>query len=171
MICKEIPFTNPFKGFFRSKTNSTPHPIIKTAMFSTFFVLMKSQGSILDLQACYLNTEFSRFSNEIPCFETCRIWVFTAVVMKSTIFWDITPHSPSSVNRRFRGAYRRHLLSRWFLAHLNFSTLIWRRYVPPKRRLTLNADYTALRWYSSGCDHYVPRLSWFIIHNHLQIRI
>jgi hypothetical protein len=51
-----------------------------------------------------------------------RFAVFTAVVMKSTIFWDITPCSPLSVNRRFGGAYRL-LLSRWFLAQLVFSTL------------------------------------------------
>jgi hypothetical protein len=36
--------------------------------------------------------------------------VFTAVVMKSIIFWDMTPFSP----------------------------LRWRRYVPPKRRVQLN---------------------------------
>jgi hypothetical protein len=29
--------------------------------------------------------------------------VFTAVVMKRVIFWDITPCSPLSVNRRFGG--------------------------------------------------------------------
>jgi hypothetical protein len=55
--------------------------------------------------------------------------VLRAVVMKSTISWDITPFSPLSVNRRFGGTYclhlhsANHLLSRWFLAHLIFSTL------------------------------------------------
>jgi hypothetical protein len=34
--------------------------------------------------------------------------VLTAVVMKNTIFWDITPCSPLSVNR-FGGIYRLHL--------------------------------------------------------------
>jgi hypothetical protein len=36
------------------------------------------------------------------------VWfeVLTAVVMKSTIFWDITPCSPLSVNRRFGGTCR-----------------------------------------------------------------
>jgi hypothetical protein len=29
--------------------------------------------------------------------------VFTAVVVKSAIFWDVTPFSPLSVNRRFGG--------------------------------------------------------------------
>jgi hypothetical protein len=38
--------------------------------------------------------------------------VFTAVVMRSTIFWDITPCSPLSVNRRFGGAYCLHLQGR-----------------------------------------------------------
>jgi hypothetical protein len=35
--------------------------------------------------------------------------VFTAVVMKSIIFWDMTPCSPSSFNRGFGGTYRLHL--------------------------------------------------------------
>jgi hypothetical protein len=52
--------------------------------------------------------------------------VLTAVVMKSSIFWDITPCSPLKVNQRFGGTYRLHLqcryrlLSRWFLALLIF---------------------------------------------------
>jgi hypothetical protein len=32
--------------------------------------------------------------------------VLTAVVMKSTIFWDIMSCSPLKVNRRFGGTYR-----------------------------------------------------------------
>jgi hypothetical protein len=32
--------------------------------------------------------------------------VLTAVVMKSAIFWDITPCTPLSINRRFGGTYR-----------------------------------------------------------------
>jgi hypothetical protein len=35
--------------------------------------------------------------------------VLTAVVMKSSIFCDITPCSPFIVNRRFGGTYRLHL--------------------------------------------------------------
>jgi hypothetical protein len=38
--------------------------------------------------------------------------VLTAVVMKSTIFWDITPCSPLSVNRRFGGTYGLHFQGR-----------------------------------------------------------
>jgi hypothetical protein len=33
-------------------------------------------------------------------------------LLKSTIFWDITPCSPLSVNRRFGGTYRLHLQGR-----------------------------------------------------------
>jgi hypothetical protein len=46
--------------------------------------------------------------------------VLTAVVMKSIIFWDITPGSPLSFSRRFGGTYRlrlqgrRNLLACWF---------------------------------------------------------
>jgi hypothetical protein len=49
--------------------------------------------------------------------------VFTAVIMKSSVFWDITLCSPLKVNRRFGETYRLHLqssayylLSCWFLA-------------------------------------------------------
>jgi hypothetical protein len=35
--------------------------------------------------------------------------VLAAVVMKSTIFWDMRSCSPLGVNRRFGGTYRRHL--------------------------------------------------------------
>jgi hypothetical protein len=38
--------------------------------------------------------------------------VFTAVVMKSIIFWDMTPCSPLSFNRRFGGTSRLHLQGR-----------------------------------------------------------
>jgi hypothetical protein len=36
----------------------------------------------------------------------------TSKILKSTIFWDITPCSPLSVNRRFGGTYRLHLQGR-----------------------------------------------------------
>jgi hypothetical protein len=62
--------------------------------------------------------------------------VLTAVIMRSSIFWDITPCSPLSVNRRFGGTYRLHLQGRrisrallaifshaCFFAHLIFFTL------------------------------------------------
>jgi hypothetical protein len=38
--------------------------------------------------------------------------VFTQVVMKNTVFWDIMPCSPLKVNRRFRGTYRLHFQGR-----------------------------------------------------------
>jgi hypothetical protein len=41
---------------------------------------------------------------------------FTAMVMKSIIFWDMTPCSPLNFNRRFGGKYRRVLLATYLLA-------------------------------------------------------
>jgi hypothetical protein len=38
--------------------------------------------------------------------------ILTTVVMKSSIFWDITLCSPLNVNRRFGGTYRLHLQGR-----------------------------------------------------------
>jgi hypothetical protein len=69
-------------------------------------------------------------------------------ILKSTIFWDITPCSLLSVNRRFGATYRLHLQGRpWrclppaftlILAQLLFRSWRCRRYFLPKHRLTLN---------------------------------
>jgi hypothetical protein len=97
---------------------------------------------------------FQRYWTKTVGFE-----VLTALVMKSTIFWDIRPCSPLSVNRRIGGTYRLYLQGRkiswarnqresrcllpthWFLAQLFLRTWRWRRYIPPKRRLTFNGLY------------------------------
>jgi hypothetical protein len=81
------------------------------------------------------------------------------IFLKSIIFWDMTPCSPLSVNHRFGGTYRLHLQDRrnkfsknrkkadsihlppaclLVLLNLFLRPWRWRRYVPPKRRLTLN---------------------------------
>jgi hypothetical protein len=64
--------------------------------------------------------------------------VFTGVVMKSIIFWDMTPYSPLSFNRRFGGTYRLHLKQQAGLLNLFLHPWRWRRYVPTERRLKLN---------------------------------
>jgi hypothetical protein len=90
---------------------------------------------------------------------TVRFEVLTAVVMSSSIFWDITPYSPLNVNWRFGRTFRLHLQnrkiklarnqceSRWQalapaftfdLARLIFRSWRWKRNVPPKRQLTIN---------------------------------
>jgi hypothetical protein len=70
--------------------------------------------------------------------------VFTAVVMKNFVFWDITPYSPLKFNRRFEGTCRLHFqgqrISQARSQHEAGSNPLrprrWRRHVPPKRRLT-----------------------------------
>jgi hypothetical protein len=74
--------------------------------------------------------------------------VLTAVVVTSTIFWDITPCSPFSVNRCFGRIYRLHLHGRknllatcfhaGFLLYLFCRPWRWSQYFPPKLRLILN---------------------------------
>jgi membrane protein YdbS with pleckstrin-like domain len=59
--------------------------------------------------------------------------VFTAVVMKSIIFWDMTPCSPLSFNQQTR-------LLAGFL-NLFLRPWRWRRHVPPKRRLKLTGQH------------------------------
>jgi hypothetical protein len=51
-----------------------------------------------------------------------HVGTHTSIILKSTIFWDITPCSPMRVNRRFG----EHIAWRW------------RWYVPPKSWSTLN---------------------------------
>jgi hypothetical protein len=66
--------------------------------------------------------------------------------LKSIIFWDMTPCSLSSFNRRFGGSFRLHLQGRrnkfknQQASKQVASCLVWRwrRYVPPKRRLKLD---------------------------------
>jgi hypothetical protein len=43
--------------------------------------------------------------------------VLTAVVMKSNIFWNITPCSPLKINRSFGGTYHLHLQGRKISFH------------------------------------------------------
>jgi hypothetical protein len=81
--------------------------------------------------------------------------VLTAVVMRSSIFWDITLYSMLKINRRFGGTCCLHLhggrtnqvrnqlelrwqAQRWFLVRLILRPWRWRWHVPPERRLTFN---------------------------------
>jgi hypothetical protein len=93
--------------------------------------------------------------------------VLTAVVLKSTIFWDITPCSPLRINRPLGGAYSLSLQGRKILPPAltlvsclaYFRPWRWRRYVLPKLRW-LSTDYMVLyprSWYSStvDIDHFV----------------
>jgi hypothetical protein len=56
--------------------------------------------------------------------------------LKSIIFWDMTTCSPLSVNWRFGGTYNLNLQGR--RNKFSKKPASKRRYVPPKRRLTLN---------------------------------
>jgi hypothetical protein len=66
-------------------------------------------------------------------------------LLKSAIYWEITPYRPLKVNGRFGGTYYFRLqwtcsppASPWFLARLILWPYIQRRYVPPKRRFAFN---------------------------------
>jgi hypothetical protein len=62
--------------------------------------------------------------------ETDRHPLHSSLFLKSVIFWDMTPCSPLSFN------FATSLLAG--LLNLFLRPWIWRRYVPPKRRLKLN---------------------------------
>jgi hypothetical protein len=65
-----------------------PHRILVESSLSTYFHLNSRHVSVTKghRQVCIIGFE-----------------VLTAVVMKSSIFWVITPCSPLKVNRRFEG--------------------------------------------------------------------
>jgi hypothetical protein len=83
--------------------------------------------------------------------------VFTAVVMKSIIFWDVTPCSLLRYNRRFGGTYRLHLQGpRKFQQE------------PASKQISnvgcISTDYTAShsrRWYSSEVPVVIPECGCF----------
>jgi hypothetical protein len=60
--------------------------------------------------------------------------VLTGVVMKSRLFWNITPCSLLKMNRRF-GVTAELNTSCWFLVWLFRRPWRWRRHSPPKRLL------------------------------------
>jgi hypothetical protein len=61
--------------------------------------------------------------------------VLTAAIMNNIIFWGITSRSPLKFNWRF--------VER--ICRLNFIPWWWRRYVPPKCRLTFNRLHSYIR--------------------------
>jgi hypothetical protein len=76
--------------------------------------------------------------------------VLTAVVMKNTFFWDITPRSPLKFKWSCRGKYclhlqcrinkSIHLLSHWYLARLILRPWRWKRF-SSETSLDLNGLY------------------------------
>jgi hypothetical protein len=91
---------------------------------------------------CFLSSAFRKHPTVV--------WfqVITAVVMKSTVFRDITPCNPLKTNRRFRETYRLHLQSRISRVGLPsastlvtcwaYSTLNMEEYIFLKYRLAFN---------------------------------
>jgi hypothetical protein len=74
--------------------------------------------------------------------------------LKSINFWDITPCSPLSVNRRFGGTYACHLLACWFLAEIISSALKMEAIC--SSRMLVDTQRTTWR--------YIPEVS--TLHNH-----
>jgi hypothetical protein len=96
--------------------------------YNTCYVILNS--------SCVLFQQ--NFSPHKICYVTYRklvvFEVLTAVVTKNTIFWNVTPCSPSAC----------HLLSLWFLALFSLRTWRWRRYVHPKRLLNFNGLHSVI---------------------------
>jgi hypothetical protein len=129
--------------------------LIVTQQVKLFLELMKPQSLVPSLQKIPEDPKRNQLNNLI-CPRSIAIYVvfygsqlvsFCKIFrqtfhMKSIIFWNMTPCSLLSCNRRFRGTYRLQLQGR----RSNFSKnqqasrwqAEWRRYVPPKRRLQLN---------------------------------
>jgi hypothetical protein len=75
--------------------------------------------------------------------------ILTEVVMRSYIYWDITPCSPLTVSRSLGGIFHLHLHAGFLLS---FFSIHWRcrRHIPPKSRLTFNGLHDLYpRWYNN----------------------
>jgi hypothetical protein len=101
--------------------------------------------SIRKLHSDYVSIKkelaYARHRLKVICFKYVKyvgFEVFTAVVMKIIIFWDMTPCSLLRFNRRFGGTYRLHLQGRrnkfsnaccllacWFLLKFFFRPWRW----------------------------------------------
>jgi hypothetical protein len=89
--------------------------------------------------------------------------VFTAVVMKSSIFWDVTRYSLLKCNRRFGGTYRLHLQGRrkfqqagscWNSSDTSVaSQQTTRRHIPEVNTLQISGclPFCCCSWSSVGC--------------------
>jgi hypothetical protein len=79
------------------------------------------------------------FPTRLPItqFQFLRFKVFTAVIMKNVIFWDMALCS-SCVNRRFGGMYRLHLQGRKIRYRVTSVSRCLQTAVPPKCRFTQN---------------------------------
>jgi hypothetical protein len=67
----------------------------------------------------------------------------SAVIMKSSVFWDITPYSPLKANRRFGGTCRLQLQGQGISQARNqresrLRPWRWKRHILPKHRLTFH---------------------------------
>jgi hypothetical protein len=95
-----------------------------------------------------------------------RMEVLTAEAMKSSAFWDIAPCSPLKVNVHFRSSVC-YLFPHCFLGWLHVRPRIWRRYVPPKRRLAFNGLYDLVSQKTEPyIIHYCFNLTNFLLMNY-----
>jgi hypothetical protein len=135
-------------------------PCWSTGLITQFLDLSQAVGRVSSSQDLYLNTGQhkhrktrthiehpcpGRDSNPISsifCFQFLRIVgfeVLTAMFMKITVFWDITPHSPLNVSWSFGGTYRLHIPVRVS------RTKYYRDSIPPAFTLVSCSTYSTLK--------------------------
>jgi hypothetical protein len=90
---------NPGAIMVKELLTSHPDKYLQSQLIPRSGVLLKAVG-------CSVSQEIHCLIKNPDVYHRVRFEVLTAVVMKSSIFWDITPCSPLNVNRRFGGKYR-----------------------------------------------------------------
>jgi hypothetical protein len=97
----------------------TLHEFVFSPMLATFPAHPILFGLIIQIRTriqIILSPPWVQIFSSTPCSQTSSVYVgfevLTAVVMKSTIFWDMTPCSPVNFNRRFGGTNPHHLQGR-----------------------------------------------------------
>jgi hypothetical protein len=112
---------------------------------SCFFVRIASVlewTGIADTSSIHVSTVLCccttvSFTSVPTCYVKVGLEVIRPVVIKSSVFWDITPCNPLKVSRAVATT-----CVMLFSCLVYSSSLNWRRYVHPKRRLTCSGLYS-----------------------------
>jgi hypothetical protein len=108
-------FTNPYPVYSHALLNRDNILLLGTLLF------VKETSADTVSRNCLKSVTYNSifeiayawdFTANEAMFPIAGFEVLTAVVIKSSIFWDITQCSQLIVNRRFRGTFRLHLPSR-----------------------------------------------------------
>jgi hypothetical protein len=97
--------------------------------------------------------------------------VLRAVIMNTSIFWDITPCSPLKVNRRFGGRQRRNVPSKRRFTFNGIHGVISKKIGLCKLNLYLHDCFYVWSYYLSSAVRYVEQYVLFFKHSSMALQL